>query len=86
MFAITVEKYVAPKAPCNANAASASAICSVTADTCPVATRVGNLTFLVSAQTHGAAPVLLLWGRLHGEIPGLREMERGDGDSSKVGA
>jgi hypothetical protein len=34
----------------------------------------------------GAGPVLQLWGRPHGELPGLREMERGEGSSCKAGA
>jgi hypothetical protein len=30
--------------------------------------------------------VLQLWGRPHGELPGLRDVERGEGGPCKVGA
>jgi hypothetical protein len=44
------------RAPCNASAAIASDIRSVTADTCPGASPVGALTSLVCAQSLGGSP------------------------------
>jgi hypothetical protein len=53
---VTLETYVAPKDPCNASSASASVIRSVTANTCSGASRVGDLTSLVSAQSLRGSP------------------------------
>jgi hypothetical protein len=73
------------RAPCNAYADSASAIRSVTADTRRGVSRVGDIAPLVGAQSFGAVQMLQLWGRRHGELPVLREMERGEGSFCKEG-
>jgi hypothetical protein len=76
------------RAPCNVSAASASDIRSVTADTCFGASRVGELTSLVSEcpVPRGQPKCCSCGGRPHRELPGLREMERGEGGSCKAGA
>ena len=55
---VSVESYVAPKGPCNANVASALDTHSVTADTRPGASRVVDSTSPVGAQPCGSASVL----------------------------
>jgi hypothetical protein len=50
------------KAPCNASAASASVIRSATVDTCPGASRVGDLISLVSVQSLGGSPSAAVMG------------------------
>jgi hypothetical protein len=71
------------KDPCNGSAANASAIRSGTAATPPGVLLVVRLTFQGSAPTPAAAQVLQLWKKPHIQLPGLCEMEGGQGGACK---
>ena len=68
---VSVESYVGPKGPCNANTASASDTRSVTADTRPGASRAVALTSPVGVQPRGNSLSAVAAGGKNRELQGL---------------